>query len=384
MKCLLHMAGLALLGMLSRSCVEPYYPDIEAYENLLVVDGLLTNGQDPCLVRLSRTSAYDGFQNVPVTEAVVAILDDLGTVFSLEEGLPGQYLTDPARFTGVPGRSYQIHIVLSDGSAYESDFMLLRDVPPVEALEARYERREMEESGTYCDGIQIYLNTSDPSRLTRYYRWEWEETWEFTVPMQAPEKAELFRCWKSGSSRSIMIGTSEQLTEDRIIDFPLHYVEAGSNRLRILYSLLVRQYAESPAAYDFWKMQKDMSERGGTLFDPIPAAIPGNIYSLSDPDEMVLGLFDASGVSTRRIFIDPELLPPQVDVPTDFEFCRFQVLQDASAADLNHLLSSGWIYVDEYDDMNHLVVRLTNHTSCFDCTRTGTNAKPEFWPDHEK
>jgi len=384
MKWLLHMAGLALLGMLSRSCIEPYYPDIEDYENLLAVDGLITDGQDPCLVRLSRTSSYDDFQSVPETGAVVVILDDLGTVFSLEEGLPGQYLTDPASFTGEQGRSYQLHIVLSDGSAYESDYMLLREVPPIDTLEARYERRELAEPGSYSDGIQIYLNTGDPSNLTRYYRWDWEETWEFTVPMQAPEKAELFRCWKSGSSRSIMIGTSEQLTEDRIIDYPLHYVDAGSNRLRILYSLLVRQYAESPAAYDFWKRQEDMSERGGTLFDPIPAAIPGNIYSLSDPDEIVLGLFDASGVSTRRIFIDPQVLPPRVDVPTDFEFCRFQVLQDPSATDINYLLSSGWIYVDEYNDMNHLVVRLTNQPSCFDCTRTGTNAKPEFWPDYEK
>ncbi len=384
MKRLLYIAGLMILGMLSRSCVEPYYPEIKDYEDLLVVDGLLTDGQEPCLVSLSRTYAYNDFLNVPETGAVVAILDDQGGVFSLEEGPEGQYLTDPTKFTGEPGRSYQLHLVLSDGSEYASDYMLLREVPPVETMVAHYERRELAEPGSYSDGIQIYLNTGDPSRQTRYYRWEWEETWEFTVPMQAPEKAELFRCWKSGKSRSIMIGTSEQLTEDRIIDYPLHYVDAGSNRLRILYSLLVRQYAESPAAYDFWKMQEDMSERGGTLFDPIPAAIPGNIYSLSDPDEIVLGLFDASGVSTKRIYIDPQLLPPQVGVPSDFEFCRFQVLQDPSGSDLNQLLSSGWIYVDEYYDMNHLVVRLTNHISCFDCTRTGSNAKPEFWPDHEK
>ncbi len=66
-------------------------------------------------------------------------------------------------------------------------------------------------------------------------------------------------------------------------------------------------------------LQDDLGENAGTLFDPTPTAIPGNIYCIDNPEEPVLGYFEASGVSTRRVFINRDLMPSDVFIPSDFE-----------------------------------------------------------------
>jgi len=373
-----HITGLILLALILQACVEKFYPDIEEYENILVVDGMVTDENRPCLVRLSRTFSYEDFNSNPESGATVIITDDEGLPFYLEEKDPGNYYTDTSSFRGIAGGRYQLQIILADGKEYQSDYVMLKKAPLVENLDVRYEEKETRVQNVVTRGIQFYLNTHDPMNETRYYRWEWEETWEFTVPMQAPNKIDRFKCWKSNMSRSIMLGNTNHLTSDRIIDYPLHYVTDETNRLRILYSLLVRQYAISQAAYEFWKMHDDLSENSGTLFDPIPTRVGGNIYNLTDPGEPVMGYFEASGVSTRRVFVPNDLLPKNVFIPGDFEFCEFKVLTDPP--NLPYWLNLGWVYIDEYYDMNKLIVRLTNSTKCFDCTLTGSNNRPDYWP----
>ncbi|MCK5461651.1 MAG: DUF4249 family protein, partial [Bacteroidales bacterium] len=56
-----QIIGLILLTVLSHACIETFYPDIEEYENILVVDGMVTDENKPCLVRLSRTFSYEDF-----------------------------------------------------------------------------------------------------------------------------------------------------------------------------------------------------------------------------------------------------------------------------------------------------------------------------------
>lgn len=374
-----QIIGIILLAVISHACVETFYPDIEEYENILVVDGMVTDEKRPCLVRLSRTFSYEDFNASPESGATVIILDDKGLPFYLEETSPGNYYTDTSSFRGEAGSQYQLHIILADGKEYQSDYVMLKKAPPVEDLDVRYEEKETSVQDVVTNGIQFYLNTYDPQNETRYYRWEWEETWEFTVPMRAPDKADRYKCWKSNVSRSIMLGNTNHLTSDRIIDYPLHFVSDETNRLRILYSLLVRQYAISQAAYEFWKMHDDLSENSGTLFDPIPTKVGGNIYNLTDPGEPVMGYFEASGVSTRRVFVPNDLLPKDVFVPSDFEFCEFRVLVDPP--NLAYYLNLGWVYIDDYYDMDKLIVRLTNNSKCYDCTLTGTNKRPDYWPE---
>lgn len=372
------VTGLILLAALLHACIETFYPDIAGQESTLVVDGMVTDAMGPSLVRLSRTFSYDDHNHPPETGAMVIILDGIGMPHYLEEREAGSYYTDTASFRGEAGGRYQLQIILADGKTYQSDYVMLKKAPPVESFDVRYEQVETRDRDEVIHGLQFYLNTSDPENETRYYRWEWTETWEFNVPMQAPEMADRYHCWKSHESSSILIANTKHLTADRVIDFPLHFVSTESNRLRILYSLLVRQYAISPAAYEFWKTHEDLEENAGTLFDPIPTRVAGNVYNITEAGETVLGYFEAAGVTTKRIFVAHDLIPENISIPTEFEFCKFLVLEDPE--NLPYWLNSGWIFVDEYYDMNKRMVRLTNYPKCYDCTLTGSNEKPDYWP----
>jgi hypothetical protein len=49
---------------------------------------------------------------------------------------------------------------------------------------------------------------------------------------------------------------------------------------------------------------KQQAEISGSIFDPPPATIRGNMLSLDNPDEVVLGYFMAGGETSQRIYVD--------------------------------------------------------------------------------
>ena len=57
------------------SCVDKYLPEIDEYENRLVVDGLLTNGDEPIIVKLSLSSSVNGGEFTPATGGELYITD---------------------------------------------------------------------------------------------------------------------------------------------------------------------------------------------------------------------------------------------------------------------------------------------------------------------
>jgi hypothetical protein len=47
----------------------------------------------------------------------------------------------------------------------------------------------------------------------------------------------------------------------------------------------------------------DQLTRTGSIFDPLPAPVEGNIFLKSNPNKLALGYFGASAVSRKRLVI---------------------------------------------------------------------------------
>jgi hypothetical protein len=47
------------------SCIDEYWPELDKYEHLLVVDGLITDDPGPYLIRLSLTSNVKDPKQIP-------------------------------------------------------------------------------------------------------------------------------------------------------------------------------------------------------------------------------------------------------------------------------------------------------------------------------
>lgn len=70
----------------------------------------------------------------------------------------------------------------------------------------------------------------------------------------------------------------------------------------------VSQYTLSYRAYDFWKQIQQQRSSVGSIFDPPPSEIKGNIIA-EDDSKAALGFFRASSVATRHIMIDNNRFP---------------------------------------------------------------------------
>jgi hypothetical protein len=122
-------------------------------------------------------------------------------------------------------------------------------------------------------------------------------------------------CWQSDSSSTLVLGSSAKLSQDVIADFPVISVPSTSEKVGDEYSIQVRQYALTADAYNFYVNLKKNTEQLGSIFDALPSEISGNIHSVANPSEPVIGYINVGSISSRRIFVTTRQLPHWVTTP---------------------------------------------------------------------
>ena len=361
------------------TCIYKFDPPSEGYENLLVVEALLSDGDEAFEVRLSRSIPIDKYNFLPEEFAHVSLSDDAGNIVDLFEANPGRYLSYPD-FRAYTGREYQLFIQTADGKQYASESVLLRETPPIDSVYYRYEERVVAGSENNVPGLQIYVTTHDMNNNTWYYRWEYSETWEFRTKynstliwedgMTKEREEQINQCWKNNESSGVLVNTSKNLNEDIISELPLVFISNETDRLSIKYSILVKQYALSERSYNFWKDLEKINENLGTLFDPQPYVLQGNIHNVSDENDVVLGYFDASAIQQERIFIARGEFP--YFATPGYPSCKDTIV---SYGLIPAMIRQDFMLVGQVPMGRYLL----SEEPCIDCRLTGTNIQPDFW-----
>ncbi|MBX3241662.1 MAG: DUF4249 domain-containing protein [Chitinophagaceae bacterium] len=371
------LAVTSLLLLYSQSCKEEYpLPENLQNKNYLVVDGFIDNGNDITRIELSRTSPLDGTAGIiKESGASVWVESDNGHNFSLYETEPGVYIGGP--FLLDESSMYRVNITTINGKSYSSRFEEVKKTPPIDNI--HWEKEE--------DGVHIYVNTHDPENKSKYYSWQYEETWEFFSSYYSSFEyvnggmrlrsngEELFRCWQSYISRNIMIGSSSRLSEDIIYNAPITYIENNSWKLSSRYSILIKQRVLSKNAYEYLEKMKKSSESLGSIFDPMPTTDRGNVVCNSEPSEMVIGYVYVSTLQQQRIFIS------RGDVsPWWYNFiCQVDTVPNIPNILQQYFGFGGAIPIDGIG-----MPAITDYTAassfCMDCRHRGTSVKPVFWP----
>jgi hypothetical protein len=380
----------SLLGL--AGCTDAYLPEaISAPPSYLVVDGFL-NSQGVTTIKLSRTSAIAAAASPPTEAgATLFIEEEAGPRFPLAEGGRGSYTSAVLALN--PARRYRLHIRTQAGREYASDFVAVKATPPIDNVVWRAE----------SSGLHLFVNTHDASGATQYYRWEYDETWEITPPYSPTVEfvSPIIRpiavpypimCWGNQHSTAIQIDKTTALNQDVVANYPLRQLPPTSERLYTRYSLLVQQHALSREEYEFWDLLRKNTESLGTLFDPQPAQLTGNVHALNSADEAALGFVGAHSVTEKRIFISRNELPAW-RVPSGYESCippdtvflvgpagplpnPTQILQAAFGS------TSGLQPIDLLD--NASTGQPDGYTAalrdCIDCRTRGSAVKPSFWP----
>lgn len=357
--------------LLLNNCTTKFIPEIDEYDELLVVEGLLTNEDAGNYVSLSKTIPI-GITGIssPVVNAHVYVKDDLDRIGVFYQESPGRYRTDPQFFLGEEDRTYTLHISI-EGKEYVSDPMLMREVQPIDSLYADFEYRE---DGIYPPLYQytIYFDSYDHSNDNKFFRWTYEEVWEYHLPWHYPPDYKRI-CWLTEKSSDIIIKNNSTLEYSIIDKFPLHQVDnRSSSRLFQKYSVLLRQYSISEEEYIFWESMRKMTEEQGGLYDPVPQPLTGNIRCLDDPAEPVLGFFSVSAVSKKRLFIRNDTLKYM----PGGQYC---VTDTAYSIDEISGLDKHVFILDFIDEGAYYL--LSRFEQCADCRLFGTNVRPDFWDD---
>jgi len=364
-----------LFALASDGCITQFIPETEETQELLVVEGLITDQPGAYTVRLSKSQPLGSYtEPEPVTGCQVRIEDNNNNIYSLHESGPGIYLTDPEIFQGIIGREYTLHIEARNAAdklySYRSLPMEMKPVPPIDSV--YYEKKiinDNDDNATPNEGCQVYLNTIDPEGLCKYFRWDFNETWEFILPYDVDNQ----RCWATDYSDEINIKSTSALTENIIFQHPINFITTETDRLNVKYSMLINQYSISEDEFGYWKRLQNISDDVGGLYDLIPAAITGNVFCTDDPNETVLGYFSVSAKSSKRIIVDEGFAGSRNDF---YEYCGTDTVPPGTQ--IPGLGTSVWKIIE-----NDYYTVLTPYRECADCSYRGSLMRPDYWDKDE-
>lgn len=384
----IKLVMLCCLFLPSESCLEPINPELKQSDSAsaLVVAGQITNEIGPFKVKLTTTvPANVMYFVVPVLDADVRIIDDKGNSFQLDSDDDGWYETADKNLKGIPGNTYTLNITTKEGIQYESSPVLMQEVPDIDSLFFEEVKNTKIENGqaTEQNWLNILLNSHDHEGKTKYWSFEYEETWEVmmltdrvrVVHIPEPPSStfenitisdEKRVCWVTKPSTSILVTSTANNLADEIRKFNVCSLGPNEDKLNISYSILVKQSSISKELYTFRKQLMDANENIAGIYGKIPSQVYGNIKSC-DGSTNALGYFSASAVKEKRLFIDRT--QHHIETVSAYKGCAY----------FDYDLPS-WIPKSYYGTITGTDTKVyCSADYCADCRTYGTNVKPGFW-----
>ena len=342
---------------------------------------MVNSTDSPSVFTLSRTVRLTDstFVSSPETGAKVSVEGENGDIHNFFELPGGIYQSSPLSLN--TSSKYRLKITTSSGEDYASDFVEAKQTPPIDSLTWQQQ-----------NDVMIYLDTHDPLNNTRYYRWDFTETYQYEAPLNAELSQDngnlyyvdntpnqTYDCWRSVNSTEILLGSSIALGQDVISKAPINIVPQNSQDITIKYSILVKQYALTRDAYQYFSILKKNTENLGSIFDAQPTQLTGNIHSVKNPGEVVIGFFSPHQFSKKEYSSQNMML--QIGILSTPTWSAA-----LSPLVIIHYLIPGFLYgiililsitlITFVDPHACLIAR----RECVDCrVRGGTNQKPSYW-----
>jgi len=374
--------GISLMG-----CITPYEPTgIENIAGDLVVEGMIIESGDS-FVKLSRTNGIEAESGEPykkINDAKINLLSTNGNVlpFSLTEE-DGVYKPNDIVHYDM-GASYAVEIQIGNDH-YQSEYQFPLKTPEIEDVSYKTSK-----DGTQVD---IRVSTSDPDGEVLFYRWNCEEDWEYSANYKVyeywdPDKGDfanitnaddfnIYYCWNHSIPTTFALGTAQDrmsasFVDHTILEIPYDY---RGTRFSVLYSVLVKQYGIDKKAYTYYSQLKKNIEEMGSIFAPQPTELKGNIQSLTNPAEKVIGYVMVTSETSKRFYIDAAEVPSMAPISYCGEEHNYRDVEAQRAYD------SGLGVLSQVEPGVHAWVL----RRCVDCRGNGgTKNKPEWWPNDHK
>jgi hypothetical protein len=256
--------------------------------------------------------------------------------------------------------------------------------------------------------IFFRISTHDNTEGSKFFLWSYTEDWESTAtfptsvfldiygsPGNPPrgyyseDWAPFYYCWKKDTSKEILIGSTESLSENKIINQQFYEVDVADERFSVLYGITVSQKAITKGAYEYYQNKSKLNDEMGGLFTPQPFEVKGNITCITDPSKKVIGYIETvKNISQKRIFVSRKQITRQIIISTGS--CVLiphdsvpRYVSDYSTNIYRDFYKMGYRPAGAKNILTGKPETWATH-SCTDCVeKGGSKDKPDFWPnDH--
>ena len=318
--------SVALLLTCLFSCQEKYDdPSIKSAAEIVVVKGLITDGEGPYSVFVSHTIPFNEKEPAVYADALgiegaeVIISDDTGNSEVLSEAGKGHYVTSEGGIRGIAGNTYTLSVTTPDGNSYQSKPCLLRPAPEIVSVYP-VNTEEFVLVNNYpapptlqkMQGVGIFADIAGLSDHDTFYRFGIRIIKEtrhlyFMTP--------LIYCWTTtliNNEKNLLV--TDHIAGDSIIMhhvtfltpdvFPSDYEQSMFHTMYLDGRIVALDiYALSSEIYDYYSNFYKQLSAEKRIFDPVPTNLAGNMYCLNDPSQTVLGIFEASGKSYKNCIV---------------------------------------------------------------------------------
>lgn len=317
---------------LNYGCKEVFEPNIQPTDNVIVVEGLVTNAPGPYYIKLSKAVQFNSGQTPePLQGAQVIVTDSYDRNFTFNESSPGTYQS-PAGLTGTVGVSYTLRIVLPNGETYESfpqemkplfniASLIAKKVVKTEAVETNFGNIEIVET----PGINAILSinegaVSNPKVrfqsdiMVQYNREITDKGQGLSNNPPDPPEIPMWYCWKifskaEGTANINLPNTNNQPSD--INNSVVAFIPKRINRYYLLapdeylmhLMLRVKLYSLSDDSYKYYHDIYKQLSSDGSLFAPIASQLFSNIRCISNPKKPAIGLFEVSAESVASFIV---------------------------------------------------------------------------------
>jgi hypothetical protein len=314
--------------MLTAGCLVPFETIVDTGPARVAVSGQVSTIEHRNFIQIWRTARADQHP-LPLQGSEATLIDEgTGQEYNYHEDpqTPGLYKLDQG-FVGKIGSRYSI--IFSDPDRGKNYHSAVEELPATLGVDSIYYNfsKETITDGEGISTVESYVNVRSKIRINEnssrwYMRWMVDEIY-LLVPTDTPDieghvpppcyisqAADPQRGNLLSSATSNGAITKDLLLAKRITGDSFHSKHC----------FLTYQSSCTSNAYEYWRKVNALVGQVGTIFDPPPAEIKGNIQNDNDATEVVYGYFQAVNESYSRMFLYSS------DMPYGFlPYCEYTV-----------------------------------------------------------
>jgi hypothetical protein len=343
-KLVARLCSLALI-ILTSACVDRIDIDTDLSQGFpIAVEGFITDQPGPYRVEISKSFDMESKQSLkaPISVRKVVISDDHGQSEELVEISQGVYLTSAAGIRGEIGRAYRLNIQTLDGRVYESIADTLKSSGSVDRVFHEF-KEDKDANGTTTYGFDVFFDANAGSASSYYFLWKFKGTFqvdtnpelhvvscgESKCPDPRPcssyalingkleyvKVCECCSCWVDFFNETPVVSDDQLIRDGKFTKIKATYIPVTQWTFMYKVHAEVQQFTLSRQAFTFWKAVQAQKQAVTSLFQPVTGKVQGNFVQLSGEPGPMEGLFYASAVTSKSIFIQRNDVPSEGMIP---------------------------------------------------------------------